>query len=143
METRLEFDILPQPDNMTCGPTCLHALYRYYGDELPLETVIEEVESLEGGGTLAVLLACHALRRGYDATIYTYNLKVLDPTTKPKQIDIVPLDGPEKEKGKTFRGIYRLEGDQLTAEDESVLYHHYRLNYVPSDRESKKRLVRH
>ncbi|MBI1913505.1 MAG: hypothetical protein HYS12_01935 [Planctomycetes bacterium] len=80
METRLEFEILPQPDDMTCGPTCLHALYRYYGDELPLETVIEQVPSLEGGGTLAVLLASHALRRGYDATIYTYNLKVFDPT---------------------------------------------------------------
>jgi PRC-barrel domain len=36
-----------------------------------------------------------------------------------------------------------LAGDQLTAEDESVLYHHYRLNYTPSDRESRKRLVRH
>ena len=36
-----------------------------------------------------------------------------------------------------------LEGDQLTAEDESVLYHHYQLNYTPSDRESNKRLVRH
>jgi hypothetical protein len=36
-----------------------------------------------------------------------------------------------------------LEGDRLTAEDESVLYHHYRLNYTPSDRESRKRLVRH
>lgn len=80
METRLKLDILPQPDNMTCGPTCLHALYRYYGDDLLLEDVIEQVPSLEGGGTLAVLLACHALRRGYDATIYTYNLKVFDPT---------------------------------------------------------------
>jgi len=38
----------------------------------------------------------------------------IDPTTKPPQIDIVPLDGPEREKGKTFRGIYRIEGDQLT-----------------------------
>jgi hypothetical protein len=36
-----------------------------------------------------------------------------------------------------------LEGDQLSAEDESALYHHYQLNYTPSDRESKKRLVRH
>lgn len=35
------------------------------------------------------------------------------------------------------------EGDQLTTEDESVLYHHYKLNYTPSDRESQKRLVRH
>jgi uncharacterized protein (TIGR03067 family) len=38
----------------------------------------------------------------------------LDPTKDPKEIDVVPLDGPETEKGKTFRGIYRLEGDQLT-----------------------------
>lgn len=36
-----------------------------------------------------------------------------------------------------------LEGEQLTAEDESALYHHYQLNYTPSDRESRKRLVRH
>jgi hypothetical protein len=35
-----------------------------------------------------------------------------------------------------------LKGDQLTAEDESVLYHHYKLNYTTPDRESKKRLVR-
>jgi hypothetical protein len=27
-----------------------------------------------------VWLACHALRRGYDATIYTYNLQLFDPT---------------------------------------------------------------
>jgi hypothetical protein len=80
METRLVLDILPQPDDTTCGPTCLHALYRYYDDELPLEQIIEEVPSLEGGGTLAVLLGCHALKRGYDATIFTYNLKLFDPT---------------------------------------------------------------
>src|SRR5262249_18239464 len=74
-----------------CGPTCLHALYRYYDDELPLEAVIEQVPSLEGGGTLAVLLGCHALRRGYDATIYTYNLKLFDPTWfRP---DAPPLPG--------------------------------------------------
>ena len=36
-----------------------------------------------------------------------------------------------------------LEGDQLTTEEESALYHHYKLNYTPSDRESKKRLIRH
>lgn len=35
-----------------------------------------------------------------------------------------------------------LDGDQLTADDESVLYHHYRLNYTPSERESRKRLAR-
>jgi uncharacterized protein (TIGR03067 family) len=35
----------------------------------------------------------------------------LDPTTKPKGIDIIPSDGPEK--GKTQLGIYLFEGDTL------------------------------
>ncbi len=80
METRLKLEILPQPDDTTCGPTCLHALYQFHNDPLPLEQVIDEVEEIEGRGTLAVLLACHALNRGYDAIIYTYNLPVFDPT---------------------------------------------------------------
>jgi len=77
---RLPIEIQPQPDDATCGPTCLHAVYRYYGDAIALEQVIGEVGRLETGGTLAVLLACHALRRGYRATIYTYNLHLFDPT---------------------------------------------------------------
>ncbi len=76
----LEFGILPQPDNITCGPTCLHAIYQYHGDELPLEQVIAEVPKLDEGGTLAVLMGCHAIRRGYDAHIITSNLQVFDPT---------------------------------------------------------------
>ncbi len=80
MDTRLEFDILPQPDETTCGPTCLHAVYQYYGDVLDLDRVVAEAPCLEGGGTLDVFLACHALERGYRATLYTYNLQVFDPT---------------------------------------------------------------
>jgi len=80
METRLQFEILPQPDDTACGPTCLHAVYAYYGDEVSLESVIRETPRLEEGGTLAVMLGCHALRRGFRATIFTYNLQVFDPT---------------------------------------------------------------
>ena len=80
MGSRLPFHILPQPNNSTCGPTCLHAVYRYYGERISLEQVVREVPMLREGGTLAVFLACHALRRGYRATIYTYNLHVFDPT---------------------------------------------------------------
>jgi hypothetical protein len=42
--------------------------------------VIAEVPQLSSGGTLAVGLANHALRRGYGALIYTYNLAVFDPS---------------------------------------------------------------
>jgi hypothetical protein len=75
-----DFTIQPQPDDTTCGPTCLQAIYAYYGDPIPLGSVIQEVEALESRGTLAVLLAIHALERGYHATIYTYNLHVFDPS---------------------------------------------------------------
>jgi len=76
----LELEILRQPDDVTCGPTCLHAVYRYYGEDHELEKLIGEVPQLAGGGTLAVNLAIHALRRGYRALIYTYNLDVFDPS---------------------------------------------------------------
>jgi hypothetical protein len=80
MATDLQLEILPQPDTSTCGPTCLHAVYRFYDDDIGLEQIIAEHRSVRSGGTLAVFLACHALRRGYRATIYTYNLEVFDPT---------------------------------------------------------------
>jgi len=76
----LELEILPQPDETTCGPTCLQAVYRYHGREIPLPQVIAEVKPLATGGTLAVSLACHALRRGFSAVIYTFNLQIFDPT---------------------------------------------------------------
>lgn len=80
METKLRVEILSQPDDFTCGPTCLHALYRYFGDHVPLEQVIAEVSMLDSGGTLDVLLANHALKRGYTAKIFTYNVELFDPT---------------------------------------------------------------
>jgi hypothetical protein len=78
--TQLDFVITAQPDGTACGPTCLHAVYRYYGDHIPRRQVIHEVQQVEGGGTLAVFLALHALRRGYQTTIYTLNLQIFDPS---------------------------------------------------------------
>lgn len=80
MDIELPISILRQPDDTTCGPTCLHAVYRYYGNPISLEEVIDSTHTLSDGGTLAVYLACDALRRGYPATIYTYNLQVFDPS---------------------------------------------------------------
>ena len=85
---RLPLRMLNQPDETTCGPSCLHAIYSYYGEDIPLQKVISEVRNLKEGGTLEVFLGCHALARGYSARIYTYNLTVFDPTW------FVP-DGPD------------------------------------------------
>jgi hypothetical protein len=92
--------MLPQPDETTCGPTCLHAVYRYWGDDEPLAAVIGRTRTLEdGGGTFAVFLACDALRRGYAATIYTYNLTVFDPTWFAPGVDIGErLEGQRRAK---------------------------------------------
>lgn len=90
MSTRiLAVDILPQPDDTTCGPTCLQAVYNYYEDDIALKQVIGEVEQFETGGTQAVLLGIHALERGYKATIYTYNLYVFDPSWFNKGTDLL------------------------------------------------------
>jgi hypothetical protein len=80
MEANLKFDINPQPGETTCGPTCLHALYRFYNDPIPLDEVIDQVPQWQAGGTLAVYLAMHAMARGYQTTILPFNLMVFDPT---------------------------------------------------------------
>ena len=80
--------ILPQPTDESCGPTCLHAVYQYYDDNTNLNDLLKEVRQVKGGGTLAVMLGNHALKRGYDATIYTYNLQMFDPTWFTGDIDL-------------------------------------------------------
>ena len=72
--------IAAQPDEETCGPACLHAVYRYFGETLPQEQVIAEVERTPWGGTLSVFLALHAQRRGYQSIMYTCNLQLFDPS---------------------------------------------------------------
>lgn len=69
-----------QPTESTCGPTCLHAIYRFHRMPYSLETLIDEIERDEEGGTVSVHLALHALRQGFRATTYSYNLKIFDPT---------------------------------------------------------------
>jgi len=85
----LQFPITRQPDETTCGPTCLHAVYQFYEDSVDLNTIIHEVHKLEDGGTLGALLAVHALKKGYNATIFSYNLQVFDPTWFGRDSDFI------------------------------------------------------
>jgi len=96
MKDRLPLRILAQPNDTTCGPSCLHAVYRYFGEHLSLDSVIKNIHELESGGTLAVFLGCDALKRGYNARIYTYNLKAFDPTW----FDMPGIDLPAKLKAQ-------------------------------------------
>lgn len=141
METRLKFEIQPQPDDVTCGPTCLDAVYSYFGDEIPLEQVIREIPQLEGGGTLAVLMGNHALKRGYEATLYTFDLRVFDPTwftpEAPHLADKLRAQAAAKEdpKLKVATGAYleflRLGGRIRMRDLNGALIRHYLRRQIP------------
>lgn len=75
----LDIRMRPQPDDVSCGPTCLQAVYRFLGHQLDLSQIIHEVRGLPDGGTLAVYLGKHALARGLKARLYSYHLKIFDP----------------------------------------------------------------
>jgi len=106
-QTPSEFQILVQPDDTTCGPTCLHAVYKHYGDEVPLDLVMAETRMLREGGTLASLLGIHALRRGYKVTIHPFNLDIWDPTWFQGEVDLVAKlrAQQEFEPDETFRFV--------------------------------------
>jgi hypothetical protein len=76
----IELFIDSQPDDESCGPTCLHAIYRYYGADMALDSLVTNVERSLSGGTLAPMLGSHALLQGYDVIIYINNLNEFDPT---------------------------------------------------------------
>ncbi len=108
---RLPVSTLPQPDETTCGPTCLHAIYAYWGDREPLAAVVDRMWQLEHGGTYAVYLGCDALRKGYRARIYTYNLPVFDPTwfTRPR-VDIAARLSRQRAQKDERRGQHATDG---------------------------------
>lgn len=76
----LEVPPLRQPDDYSCGPTCLYKVLKGYGDARSFAEVAALVRRNDNGGTLGVFLGQAALALGYDATLYSYNLRVCDPT---------------------------------------------------------------
>lgn len=105
----LELNIRTQPNDETCGPTSLHAIYRYYGLNIPLMEVIDTIERSISGGTLSPLLGKHALRHGFNATIYVNQLDLFDPTwfknsKAPREALLIKLKS--QDKFKQAKGLY-------------------------------------
>jgi hypothetical protein len=69
-----------QPDDVSCGPACLAKVFTFLGCPLPWEELVASIERNPDGGTLGVYLGLTALRRGLRTTLYSYNLRVFDPT---------------------------------------------------------------
>ena len=99
----IDLNIRTQPDDETCGPTSLHAIYHYYGLTISLKEVIETIEHSLSGGTLSPLLGKHALMQGFDATIYVNQLDLFDPTwfkksKAPREALLIKLKSQDKFK---------------------------------------------
>ena len=84
---KLQVTVSPQPDDESCGITCLQAIYQYHGHETSIDTLKKEVVHWQTGGTVGVNLGRHALAQGFTAEIYTYNIKVFDPTWRELPAD--------------------------------------------------------
>ena len=69
-----------QPDDTTCGPTCLTQVFRYYGLSASLEEVIRSTPKNPDGGTLGVLLGPAAIRLVVRPRVFSYNQRVFDAT---------------------------------------------------------------
>lgn len=99
----IELNIRAQPNDETCGPTSLHAIYHYYERTISLKEVIETIEHSLSGGTLSPLLGKHALKQGFDATIYVNQLELFDPTwfkrsRAPQEALLIKLKSQDKFK---------------------------------------------
>ncbi len=55
-------------------------VYRYYEDSRPFTEILEATPRNPDGGTLAVYLGISALKSGYRATLYPFDLRVFDPS---------------------------------------------------------------
>lgn len=75
-----QIEMISQPTETTCGPTCLFGIYRHFKRTDTVDQLIQRVQSLPEGGTLGVYLAQLALHDGFRVQIYTYNLHIFDPT---------------------------------------------------------------
>ena len=98
---KLHFAVPPQPDDESCGITCLQAVYGHYGLEIPAESLKHNVVHWHTGGTVGVNLGRHALTQGFSAEIYSYNLKVFDPTWR--DLPVKELTAKLKSRQKRIR----------------------------------------
>lgn len=74
---------------------------------------------------------------GWLVTRHLTFVPLTDVTIGPDSLQ-VPVSRAQVKEAPSIE----LEGDELSQSDESTLYHHYQLNYVPSTTPSGRRLAR-
>ena len=140
----IDLTIRTQPDDETCGPTSLHAIYHYYGLTISLREVIDTIEHSLSGGTLSPLLGKHALMHGFDATIYVNQLDLFDPTwfkksQAPREVLLTKLKSQDKFKqakgltavSKAFQEFLELGGNVRFKTIDVQLFREYFKKNIP------------
>lgn len=98
---KLDLCVSKQPDDESCGITCLKSIYDYFEYPASLDRLKREIEHWHTGGTVAVNLARNALAHGFGAEIYTYNIKIFDPTWKA--LDAKALSAKLRQRQRKIR----------------------------------------
>ena len=140
----IDLTIRTQPDDETCGPTSVHAIYHYYGLTISLREVIDTIEHSLSGGTLSPLLGKHALMHGFDATIYVNQLDLFDPTwfkksQAPREVLLTKLKSQDKFKqakgltavSKAFQEFLELGGNVRFKTIDVQLFREYFKKNIP------------
>lgn len=117
----LPVDRIEQPDDLTCGPTALLQIYRYYrsqgvGEKRSLEEVIRDTRRNPDGGTLGVYLALAALAEGWTPSLFSFNLDIFDPTWSGlgSEALVAKLESRVREvEGERLRRVIRAHAELL------------------------------
>ena len=64
------------PDSVECGLVCLKMIYAYYGIEISMDRLRQDL-ALTDVGTYAPQLGSHLLKNGFDVEIVTYNPRLV------------------------------------------------------------------
>lgn len=74
--------LVKQEGKGCCGLASLRMVFNYYGDDVPEETMRENIQmhSQKNGGTLTTELAKFAFKRGFSILCYSYDLTIFQPS---------------------------------------------------------------
>lgn len=91
-----------QPDDTSCGPTCLHMVAAFHGIDLALPELIDTIPRTPSGGVHAVNIGVLALQHGLRAALYPLGLRVFDPTWRG--LSRAALRLRLRQRGRRFAG---------------------------------------
>ena len=76
----LKFERIPQPDNITCGPTSLRMVLNYYGHPVPHEEMMKHFTIFPHIGVLDPHICMAAMDFGFKAKTISFNYRVIHPS---------------------------------------------------------------